>query len=83
MRDGDHIDLARIVIICCAADAQLARIRLAGPAAAQAVTYPENSWIKVEGTVAAAQDDSTRRTIPTMTAARLSRIDPPPHPYAY
>ncbi|MBU8832777.1 TIGR03943 family putative permease subunit [Mycolicibacterium goodii] len=83
MRDGDHIDLARIVIICCAADAQLARIRLAGPAAAQAVTYPENSWIKVEGTVAAAQDDSTRRTLPTMTAVRLSRIDPPPHPYAY
>ncbi|AKS32229.1 TIGR03943 family putative permease subunit [Mycolicibacterium goodii] len=83
MRDGDHTDLARIVIICCAADAQLARIRLAGPAAAQAASYPENSWIEVEGTVPAAQDDSTRRTIPTITAVRVSRTDPPPHPYAY
>ena len=36
MRDGDRVDLARVVIICCAADAQLARIRLGGPAAAQA-----------------------------------------------
>lgn len=34
MRDGDRSDLARVVIICCAADAQLARIRLSGPAAA-------------------------------------------------
>lgn len=83
MRDGDHMDLARIVIICCAADAQLARIRLAGPGAAHAATYPENSWIKVEGTVPAVQDDSTRGTIPTMTAVHLSRIDPPSHPYAY
>ncbi len=34
MRSSAGTDLARVVIICCAADAQLARVHLAGPAAA-------------------------------------------------
>ncbi|WKG02931.1 TIGR03943 family protein [Mycolicibacterium sp. HK-90] len=83
MRDGDRTDLARVVIICCAADAQLARIHLSGPAAAPIAGYPENTWIKVEGTVPAGQGDSSRSTIPTMTALSVARIDPPKHPYAY
>jgi hypothetical protein len=33
LHDGDVTDLARIAIFCCAADAQLARIHLEGPAA--------------------------------------------------
>ncbi|WP_441959481.1 TIGR03943 family putative permease subunit [Mycolicibacterium houstonense] len=83
MRDGDRTDLARVVIICCAADAQLARIHLSGPAAAQLAGYPENTWIKVQGTVPAGQGDSSRSTIPTMTALSVTRTDPPKHPYAY
>ena len=83
MRDGDRTDLARVVIICCAADAQLARIRLSGPAAAGVAGYPENTWLRVEGTVPAGQSDSARLTIPTMTVARVSRTDPPARPYAY
>ncbi|HEX9833947.1 MAG TPA: 50S ribosomal protein L31, partial [Mycobacterium sp.] len=38
--DG-RTDLARVVIICCAADATLARIRLSGPAAPQISNYPD------------------------------------------
>ncbi|MGV9800098.1 TIGR03943 family putative permease subunit [Mycobacterium sp. NPDC003449] len=83
MRDGGATDLARVVIICCAADAQLARIRLSGPAAAELAGYPENTWIRVEGSVPAGQGDSARRTVPAMTVLRVSRTDPPPHPYAY
>ncbi|MGV0815747.1 TIGR03943 family protein [Mycolicibacterium boenickei] len=83
MRDGDRTDLARVVIICCAADAQLARIHLAGPAAAQIAGYPENTWLRVEGTVPAGQSDSSRNTVPTMTALSVARTDPPKHPYAY
>lgn len=83
MREGDRTDLARVVIICCAADAQLARIHLSGPAAADVASYPENTWIRVEGKVPAGQRDSSGRTIPTMTVHSVSRTDPPPHPYAY
>ncbi|MDV3128772.1 TIGR03943 family protein [Mycobacterium sp. 21AC1] len=82
MRDGDRTDLARVVIICCAADAQLARIRLSGPATAQISGYPENTWITVEGTVPAGQGDSSRRQLPTMSVLSAARTDPPAHPYA-
>lgn len=82
MRDGDRTDLARVVIVCCAADAQLARIRLSGPAATSLAGYPENTWIKVEGTIPAGQSDSSRSSIPTMTALSVTRTDPPARPYA-
>ncbi|WP_246585235.1 TIGR03943 family putative permease subunit [[Mycobacterium] fortunisiensis] len=82
MRDGDRTDLARVVIICCAADAQLARIHLSGPAAAQLAGYPENTWVRVEGTIPAGQSDSSRSTIPTMAAHNAVRTDPPERPYA-
>ncbi|MED5814120.1 TIGR03943 family protein [Mycolicibacterium sp. 050232] len=83
MRDGDRTDLARVVIICCAADAQLARIHLTGPAAAQVAGYPDDTWVKVVGTIPAGQGDSSRSTIPTLTALRVTRTDPPARPYAY
>lgn len=83
MRDGDRSDLARVVIICCAADAQLARIHLDGPAAAQVAGYPDNTWIKVVGTIPAGQGDSGRRSIPTLTALSVTRTEPPARPYAY
>lgn len=83
MRDGDRTDLARVVIICCAADAQLARIRLSGPATSEMSGLPDNTWLKVEGTVPAGQGDSSGRTIPTMTVSRVTRTDPPARPYAY
>lgn len=82
MRDGDRTDLARVVIICCAADAQLARVHLSGPAAAELAGYPDNTWIKVEGTIPAGQGDSSRGIVPTMTALHVMRTDPPERPYA-
>lgn len=82
MRDSDRTDLARVVIICCAADAQLARVHLSGPAAAELAGYPDNTWIRVEGTIPAGQGDSSRGTVPTMTALHVMRTDPPERPYA-
>lgn len=82
MRDGNRTDLARVVIICCAADAQLARIQLSGPVAGQVSGYPENTWVRVEGTIPAGQGDSGRRHIPTISVRSVARTDPPAHPYA-
>jgi uncharacterized repeat protein (TIGR03943 family) len=81
-KDG-RTDLARVVIICCAADASLARIRLSGPAAPQIAAYPEDTWLRVEGTVPAGQDWSRGRTIPVIEVFSESRIDPPANPYGY
>lgn len=81
-RDG-RTDLGRVVIICCAADARLASIRLSGPAATGAAAYPENTWVSIEGKVPPGQSDSSGRAIPAIEAYRVSAIDPPANPYAY
>jgi putative membrane protein len=81
LNEAHGVDLGRIVIICCAADAQLARLHLGGPVAAEAAGLPENTWIRVEGDVAPRQSNSA--AIPTLQTTRVTRIDAPPNPYAY
>src|SRR6201987_6146022 len=75
------VDLGRIVIICCAADAQLARIHLGGPAVAQAAGLPDNTWLRVVGKVTPPPPNSAR--IPTLPATAVTRIDAPANPYDY
>lgn len=70
----DHVDLGRVVIICCAADAQLAQIRLTGAAAGGAARLPDNSWIRVEGTVADG---------PALQIDSVTPTDAPANTYAY
>jgi putative membrane protein len=81
LNEAKGVDLGRVVIICCAADAQLARIHLGGPAAAQAAGLPDNTWLRVEGEVKPGQRDS--RGIPTLQATTVTRIDAPANPYDY
>jgi putative membrane protein len=71
---GDGVDLGRVVIICCAADAQLARLRLGGPAADVAASYPDDTWLQVEGDVTPG---------PVLQIDSVQQIETPPNPYAY
>ena len=79
LNEAQGVDLGRVVIICCSADAQLARIHLGGPAAAQAAGLPDNTWLRVEGEVKPGQ----RNSIPTLQATTVTRIDAPANPYDY
>jgi len=81
LNEAQGVDLGRVVIICCAADARLARIHLGGPAAARAAGLPDNTWLRVEGEVAPAEPKSG--TTPTLQAKMVTRIDAPANPYAY
>ena len=76
-------DLGRVVIVCCAADAQLARIHLSGAAAAEAAGYPEDTWLQVEGTVVAGTSTVSSNFVPTVSVSRVTRIDKPANTYAY
>jgi uncharacterized repeat protein (TIGR03943 family) len=76
-------DLGRVVIVCCAADAQLARVHLSGPAVAEAAGYPEDTWLQVEGTVDPATSVAATNFIPTMTVSTVTRIEKPANTYAY
>jgi putative membrane protein len=83
LNEAQGVDLGRIVIVCCAADAQLARIHLRGPAAAQAAGLPDNTWLRVEGQVIPAARQANSAAIPTLQAAAVTRIDAPANAYAY
>jgi putative membrane protein len=76
-------DLGRVVIVCCAADAQLARIHLSGAAAAEAAGYPEDTWLQVEGTVVPGTSVASTNFIPTFSVSKVKRIDKPANTYAY
>ena len=82
LKDGEHTDLAGVVIICCAADARLARIHLDGPEAVAATTFPDETWVSVEGMVPPGQGESSGRSVPTLNVSRIWSVDPPANPYA-
>jgi len=83
LRYPEGTDLGRVVIVCCAADAQLARVHLSGPAVAEAAGYPEDTWLQVEGTVVPGTSVASTNFIPTMAVSRVTRIDKPANTYAY
>lgn len=82
LRDGAATALGRFSILCCAADARLARVRLGGPAAAEAGRYPEYTWVRVEGRVSPGPADGDSTNIPTLEATTVTEIDPPADVYA-
>jgi uncharacterized repeat protein (TIGR03943 family) len=87
LNEPGGVDLARIVIICCAADAQLARIHLRGGTGGTALKFADNTWLRVEGQV---ETDATppgtprskRAPIPTLRVLAVTRVDAPANPYA-
>ena len=83
MKESGEVQLGRVVILCCAADAQLARIDLDGPAAARAAALADGTWVRVEGTIPAGQGDSSMRSTPTMQVVAVQEIEAPENPYSY
>jgi uncharacterized repeat protein (TIGR03943 family) len=75
-------DLARIVIICCAADAQLARIHLRDVAGNSVFRFADNTWLRVEGEVSPLQRQPNQPPIPTLRAVTVTPVDAPANPYA-
>lgn len=84
LKEPDRVDLGRVFLICCAADARLARIHLGGPAYAQAAALPDETWVSLQGKVIPYQqgDTTSKRKTPTLEVLELTRIDPPANKYA-
>ncbi|MFI8567128.1 TIGR03943 family putative permease subunit [Rhodococcus sp. NPDC078407] len=78
----DGLDLARILIICCAADARSIRIHLdAGSATLDDIA--DGTWLRISGTVDATTATADTRFTPTMTVSTVERIEAPENTYAY
>ncbi|MCP2287604.1 TIGR03943 family putative permease subunit [Nocardia amikacinitolerans] len=74
---GYGIDLARVVITCCVADARYIRLHLSG------IEEPldEDTWLEVRGVV---EPDSARRdrdSTPTLVVREYHRVERPDHSY--
>ena len=83
LHQPNGIDLGRVVIVCCAADAQLARVHLTGPGAAAAAGHADDSWLRIEGQIVPGSSHAEDGFIPTMTVTDVTAIDKPANTYAY
>ncbi|OBA57561.1 TIGR03943 family protein [Mycobacterium sp. 1100029.7] len=82
LNEPGGVDLARIVIICCAADAQLARIHLRDHDGANTFHFTDNTWVRVEGVVAPFRRQPHTAPIPTLQAVSVTPVAAPVNPYA-
>ena len=80
--DGDAVDLGRFSVLCCAADARLARVRLGGSGAAEAASIPEHSWVRVEGIVRPGLPGEPLLGIPIVEVDSVTPIDAPENVYS-
>jgi uncharacterized repeat protein (TIGR03943 family) len=76
------MDLARIVIICCAADAQLARVHLRDRDGGRSFRFADNTWLRVEGEVTPAVRQPNTAPIPTLRVVSVTPVEAPANPYA-
>jgi hypothetical protein len=63
-----------VVIVYDAADAQLARLHLSGPAAAVAAGHPEDTLRRIEGTVVPASSTVATSFVATIDVASVTKI---------
>jgi uncharacterized repeat protein (TIGR03943 family) len=82
LNEPGGVDLARIVIICCAADAQLARIHLRDHEGGATLRFADNTWLRVEGEVTPAVRQPQTAPIPTLRAVTVTPVTAPANPYA-
>lgn len=81
LNEPGGVDLARIVIICCAADAQLARIHLRDGSKSD-FHFADNTWLRIEGEVTPAEREPKTPPIATLHVVTVTRVDAPANQYA-
>jgi uncharacterized repeat protein (TIGR03943 family) len=79
VRRGAAVELARLTIACCAADARPNRVRLVGDLG----DPPADTWLRVRGTVQPGSATAATGYVPAMTVASVDVVDAPPDPYEY
>ncbi len=82
-RPDGGVDLGRVVIVCCAADAQLARAHLTGAGVPAVAAYPDDTWVQIKGQVVPGSSHSDDGFVPTFAVTTVTRIDKPANTYAY
>jgi len=79
VRPGAAVELARITIACCAADARPNRVRLAGDLDDPA----PDTWLRVRGTVQPGSATAATGFVPVLTVTGFDAVAAPADPYEY
>lgn len=79
VRRGAAVDLARMTIVCCAADARANRVRLVGDLGDVA----PDTWLQVRGTLQPGSGTAATQYVPAMTVRSAQVIAEPSDPYEY
>jgi uncharacterized repeat protein (TIGR03943 family) len=77
VRRGADVELARMTIACCAADARPNRVRLAGDTGEPAA----DTWLQVRGVLEPGSTGADQ--VPTLAVTAVSPVAAPPDPYEY
>lgn len=79
VRRGAAVELARMRIACCAADARPLRLHLVGDVGAPA----PDTWLRVRGRLAPGSATAASRFVPTLVVAGVDVVAAPGDPYEY
>jgi uncharacterized repeat protein (TIGR03943 family) len=79
VRRGTGVELARLTIACCAADARPNRVRLVGDLGDHAA----DTWLLVRGVLQTGSATAANGHVPALTVTAARTIPPPPDPYEY
>ena len=74
----DGYTIARMVISCCAADANPMQLHVAGDA-----PFPSNTWVHAVVTVVPNTATMDNGYVPTVTVSSLQPVDQPDDPYEH
>ena len=82
VRRGAAVELARLTISCCAADARAARVRLqGGPATLDGVA--QDTWLQIRGTLVPGSATPAEHYLPVMIVRSVEVVAAPADPYEY
>jgi uncharacterized repeat protein (TIGR03943 family) len=79
VRRGAAVDLARLTIMCCAADARANRVHLVGDIG----DVPADTWLRVNGTLQPGTATAASRYVPAVTVRAVEIIPAPSDPYEF
>jgi uncharacterized repeat protein (TIGR03943 family) len=79
VRRGAGVELARLTIACCAADARPNRVRLVGDVG----DHGADTWLEVRGILQAGSATAANGHVPALTVTSVRTVPPPPDPYEY
>jgi len=79
VRRGAAMELARMSISCCAADARPNRVRLVGDLGEIA----PDTWLRVQGSAQPGSATAASGYVPALTVTMLEPVHAPPDPYEY